>query len=91
MPSLDVILHHITTSNNHAALNHTIRSALPKDVRDPILASPLATGQDPLSVLDVRENTLGMLYIMCVNVAAICILVGHPIDGRWAFFPGRRD
>jgi COP9 signalosome complex subunit 3 len=64
VPSLDHILHHIVTSNNPPALNHTIRSSLPKDVRDTILASALTTGQDPLSVLDVWENTLGMLYIM---------------------------
>jgi COP9 signalosome complex subunit 3 len=63
-PSLDGILNQITTSNNISALNHTLRNSLPKEARETILASPLASGQDPLSVLDMRANTLGVLYIM---------------------------
>jgi COP9 signalosome complex subunit 3 len=62
--SMDAILNQITTTNSIAALNQMLRTALPRDVRDSILASPLASGQDPLSVLDVRTNTLGILYIV---------------------------
>jgi COP9 signalosome complex subunit 3 len=62
--TLDGILNQITTSNNLVALSHTLRNILPKEVRDTILSSPLSSGQDPLSVLDVRVNTLGVLYIM---------------------------
>jgi COP9 signalosome complex subunit 3 len=63
-PSIDAILNQITTTNNIVALNLTLRTALPKDVRDTILACPLSSGQDPLSVLDMKTNTLGILYIM---------------------------
>ncbi|KAF5383247.1 hypothetical protein D9615_004842 [Tricholomella constricta] len=66
--SLDSILTQITTSNSPGALNHTLRNALPKESRDTILASALASGQDPLSVLDVRENTLGVLYILAARL-----------------------
>lgn len=62
--SLDGILTQITISNNVQALSHTLRHSLPKDARDTILASSLASGQDPLSVLDMKTNTLGVLYIM---------------------------
>jgi COP9 signalosome complex subunit 3 len=62
--SLDSIINQITTSNNPAALNHNLRNAIPKESRDTILSSPLAGGQDPLTVLDMRQNTLGVLYIM---------------------------
>ena len=34
---------------------------------------PIVDRQDPVSVLDVRENTLGNLYIMCVDL--FCIVV----------------
>ncbi|KAF7340947.1 PCI domain-containing protein [Mycena sanguinolenta] len=50
--SLDRILNEITTTNNH-------RRSCP---------SPLASGQDPLSVLDMRQNTLGVLYIMSARL-----------------------
>ena len=62
--SLDNILTQITTCNNLAALNHTLKHFASKDVRDTILASTLSGGQDPLSVLDVVRNTLGVLYIL---------------------------
>jgi COP9 signalosome complex subunit 3 len=62
--SLDTILTQITTSNSAVALNHTLRNSLPKDARDTILSSVLASGQDPLTVLDMRENTLGVLFIL---------------------------
>ncbi|KIY73672.1 hypothetical protein CYLTODRAFT_386258 [Cylindrobasidium torrendii FP15055 ss-10] len=66
--SIDNIFHHITTSNSPGALNHTIRSTLPKEGRDLILASPLASGQDPLSVLDPHTNSLGYLYILSARL-----------------------
>lgn len=66
LQALDTIFHQITTANNPNALNHTLRNTLPKDSRELILAGPLSSGQDPLQVLDMRINTLGALYIMCV-------------------------
>lgn len=62
--SLDTILNQITTSNSSAALAHTLRNAIPKEARETILSSMLSGGQDPLSVLDVRQNTLGVLWIL---------------------------
>ena len=64
--SLDGIVQQITTTTNFNTLLQTLKTALPKEARDVILASSLSSGQDPLSVLDVRENTLGVLYILCV-------------------------
>ncbi|KAJ7135304.1 hypothetical protein C8R46DRAFT_1114206 [Mycena filopes] len=66
--SLDRILNEITTTTNLASLNHTLRNGLPKESRETILSSPLASAQDPLLVLDMRENTLGVLYIMSARL-----------------------
>ncbi|KAF8215703.1 hypothetical protein K438DRAFT_1954409 [Mycena galopus ATCC 62051] len=66
--SLDRILNEITTTNNLQALNLTLKNGLPKESRETILSSPLASGQDPLSVLDLRQNTLGVLYIMSARL-----------------------
>ncbi|KAJ7207529.1 hypothetical protein GGX14DRAFT_455661 [Mycena pura] len=68
--SLDRILHEITTTNNLQALNHTLKNGLPKESRETILSSPLAGGQDPLAILDLRQNTLGVLYIMSARLNA---------------------
>jgi len=66
--TLDAVLHQITTANNLVALNHTLRNNLPRESRDIILASSLSSGQDPLSVLDLRVNTLGVLYILSARL-----------------------
>ncbi|KAJ7644431.1 hypothetical protein FB45DRAFT_784475 [Roridomyces roridus] len=66
--SLDRILTEITTTNNLPALNHTLKNGLPKESRETILSSPLASGQDPLLVLDLRQNTLGVLYILSARL-----------------------
>ncbi|KAG6845052.1 hypothetical protein H0H87_001389 [Tephrocybe sp. NHM501043] len=68
-PGLDTILTQITTTNNAGALNHTLRTTLPKETRDTILAGMLGSGQDPLSVLDMRENTVGVLWILAARVS----------------------
>lgn len=65
--SLDRVLNDITTSNNPHALNHSIRNGLPKDSRDAILAEAMVSGIDPLTVLDMRVHTLGVLYIMAAR------------------------
>ncbi|KAF7302354.1 PCI domain-containing protein [Mycena chlorophos] len=66
--SLDRILQEITTTTNVAALNQTLKNSLPKESRDTILSSALASGQDPLSILDARQNTLGALYILSARL-----------------------
>ncbi|EDR06883.1 uncharacterized protein LACBIDRAFT_294631 [Laccaria bicolor S238N-H82] len=68
LTSIDQVVHQITTANSIPALNATLRNGLPKDTRDHILASVLPGGQDPLSVLDVKENTLGVLYILTARM-----------------------
>ncbi|KAK0191017.1 hypothetical protein F5146DRAFT_1046758 [Armillaria mellea] len=69
--SMDNIFHHITTSNNVMALNVTIKNSLPKDARDLILSGSLSSGQDPLHMLDARENSLGMLYILAARLQTL--------------------
>ncbi|KAJ7722564.1 hypothetical protein DFH07DRAFT_856847 [Mycena maculata] len=77
--SLDRILGEITTTNNLSALNHTLKNGLPKESRETILSSPLASGQDPLSVLDLRQNTLGVLYILSARLHATNAPVGGDV------------
>ncbi|KAL7278794.1 hypothetical protein ACG7TL_007803 [Trametes sanguinea] len=66
--SLDDVLNQITTTNSPSSLNHYLRTFAPKESRDTILASILASGQDPLSVLDPQRNTLGYLYILSARL-----------------------
>ncbi|KAK7063585.1 PCI domain-containing protein [Favolaschia claudopus] len=68
--SLDRILQEITTTSNLGNLNHTLKTGLPKESRETILSSALVSGQDPLSVLDLRQNTLGVLYILSARLLA---------------------
>lgn len=62
---LDILITQITSSNNPLELNSYLRS-IPNDTREAVLAGTLSSGQDPLGILDVRVNTLGVLYILCV-------------------------
>ena len=62
--SIDRVLTEITSTNNISALNQTLRGFTPKDARESILSSLLPGGQDPLGVLDIQRNTLGILYIL---------------------------
>ncbi|KAI8996251.1 hypothetical protein BD414DRAFT_477249 [Trametes punicea] len=66
--SLDDVLSQITTSSSPSSLNQYLRSFAPKESRDTILASTLSSGQDPLTVLDTRTNTLGILYILSARL-----------------------
>ena len=54
----------VINGNSTSALNLTLRNGLPKATRHNILASVLSGGQDPFSVLDVKANTSGVLYIL---------------------------
>lgn len=66
-PSLDVVVVEITNANNYAQLSHSLRTFAPNDVRDTILAGPLTSGQDPLTVLDISHHTIGVFHILCVR------------------------
>ncbi|KAF7315717.1 PCI domain-containing protein [Mycena indigotica] len=54
--SLDRILQEITTTTNLNTLHQTLETSLPKESRDTLLSSPLASGQDPLKILDLTQN-----------------------------------
>ena len=66
-PSLDVVIVEITNANNYSQLSHSLRTFAPNDVRDTILAGSLTNGQDPLTVLDIAQHTIGVLYILCAQ------------------------
>ncbi|KIL59923.1 hypothetical protein M378DRAFT_131069 [Amanita muscaria Koide BX008] len=65
----DAILAEITSlSHKPVLLSQNLKSALPKESRDAILARLLPGGQDPLGALDVRTNTLGVLWILSARL-----------------------
>jgi COP9 signalosome complex subunit 3 len=66
-PPLDAVVVEITNANNYSQLSHSLRTFAPNDVRDTILAGPLANGHDPLTVLDIAQHTVGILYILCAR------------------------
>lgn len=66
--SLDGLLMQITSINDPEALDKTLRTFAPKEVRETILGSLLPDGADPLQVLDVRRNTLGILYLLSARL-----------------------
>lgn len=66
---LETLIARITSTQNPRQLNEYFRS-IPTDTREVILASTLSSGQDPLNILDVRNNTLGILYILYVIILA---------------------
>lgn len=63
-PSLETLVLDITQSNSPSALNQRLKAFGVRETREPILASLLPGGQDPLSLLDVHRNTLGYLYLL---------------------------
>lgn len=64
---LDTLIAQITSSNSPRELNNYLRN-IPNDTREVVLASTLSSGQDPLGILDVRVNTLGVLYILSARM-----------------------
>ncbi|KAF9008225.1 hypothetical protein BDQ17DRAFT_1323596 [Cyathus striatus] len=67
----------LTTSNHIQAAAHTLRG-IPRATSGLVWASPLSSGQDPLDVLDVRGNTLDVLYISCARLS-----VSGALPPRW--------
>ncbi|KAI9458451.1 hypothetical protein HD554DRAFT_2029634 [Boletus coccyginus] len=66
--SLVNVITAITTAVSPSHLNQQLKMFAPKEVRDVILASLLPDGQDPLSVLDIQANTLGILHILAARL-----------------------
>ncbi|KAF9220827.1 hypothetical protein BS17DRAFT_680653, partial [Gyrodon lividus] len=58
----------ITTAISPSQLNQYLKNFSPKEVREVVLASLLPDGQDPLGVLDMQANTLGILYILSARM-----------------------
>ncbi|KAF9445144.1 hypothetical protein P691DRAFT_806121 [Macrolepiota fuliginosa MF-IS2] len=65
---LDTIIAQITSSPNTRILNDFLKNIQP-DTREVILASTLSSGQDPLNILDLRANSLGVLYILSARIS----------------------
>lgn len=62
--SLDSLLEDIVRATDLFTLNQHLESFEAPNIRDVILGSTLSSGQDPLSVLDFNNNTLGVLHIV---------------------------
>ncbi|KAH7882842.1 hypothetical protein F5I97DRAFT_1900062 [Phlebopus sp. FC_14] len=58
----------ITSAAPSDRIHQQLRSFAPKDVREVVLASLLPDGQDPLTLLDIQTNTLGILYILSARL-----------------------
>ncbi|KAF8438901.1 hypothetical protein L210DRAFT_3403119 [Boletus edulis BED1] len=69
--SLVNIVTAITTDVPPWQLNQHLKTFAPKEVRDVVLASLLPDGQDPLGVLDIQANTLGILHILAARLHTI--------------------
>ncbi|KAL0569683.1 hypothetical protein V5O48_012282 [Marasmius crinis-equi] len=64
----DGLVQQITTTNNVSALNLTLRATSRADGREAALAGALSSGEDPLNLLDLRNDTLGVLYILSARL-----------------------
>lgn len=69
--SLGSIVTTITSASSPSQLNQYLRSCASKDVREVLLASILPGSQDPLTLLNVRDHTLGMLYILSARLHTV--------------------
>jgi len=68
MQFMDNIFQHVTTTPDPQQVAQYLRNLSPKEARDTALASPLSSGQDPLTVLHPTQNTLAMLYILVARL-----------------------
>ena len=61
---IDVLLNQLTAPNTGInALSNLLKNVV-RESREAVLSSFLSNGQDPLMLLDVRSNTLAVLYIL---------------------------
>jgi len=65
--SLDQLIQFLISEQETSQIQQTLKNFM-KDVREPILASLLPTGQDPLDLLDPATHTLGFLYILSARL-----------------------
>ena len=66
---MDNIFQQVTTTDSVLNIANYLRNLCPKDLRETARASSLSSGQDPLMILNVVQNTLAVLYILCVFFA----------------------
>lgn len=65
--SLDAVLNEITSSQDDTKLNSFL-NGYAKEIREVLFAGLLSTGQDPLAILNVQNNTLGFLYLLSARL-----------------------
>lgn len=66
--SLMNVITAITTATSPPHLSQYLKNFAPKEVREVVLASMLPEGQDPLAILDIQANTLGILYTLSARL-----------------------
>ncbi|OJA15889.1 hypothetical protein AZE42_09699 [Rhizopogon vesiculosus] len=69
--SLASIVTTITSTSNPFHLNQYLRNCASREVREALLSSILPGSQDPLNLLNARNNTLGMLYILSARLHTV--------------------
>ncbi|KAH6905387.1 hypothetical protein BKA70DRAFT_1373169 [Coprinopsis sp. MPI-PUGE-AT-0042] len=61
---MDGILQAVTSAQDAVHIANYLKNLSPKELRETALASPLSSGQDPLTMLHATQNTLAVLYIL---------------------------
>ncbi|OAX35853.1 hypothetical protein K503DRAFT_773077 [Rhizopogon vinicolor AM-OR11-026] len=69
--SLASIVATITSTSNPFHLNQYLRNCASREIREALLSSILPGSQDPLNLLNARNNTLGMLYILSARLHTV--------------------
>ena len=70
---IDVLLSQLTAPNTGInALSNLLKNVI-RETRETVLSSFLSNGQDPLMLLDVRNNTLAVLYILWVAFVLVFV------------------
>ena len=63
--TIEAVVNEIKESTDDAKLNESLKNiGGTPDMRELLLASMLSSGQDPLELLHIQDNTLGYLYIL---------------------------
>lgn len=61
---MDGILQTVTSTQDAGHIANYLKSLTPRELREAALASTLSSGQDPLTMLHVTQNTLAVMYIL---------------------------
>ena len=70
---IDVLLNQLTAPNTGINTLSSLLKNVIRETRETILSSFLSNGQDPLMLLDVRSNTLAVLYILWVAFELVSV------------------